>query len=151
MRLSRDVEVTTKLYTELLKSAQELRVAKASSVSNVQIIDPALTSNEAVKPRKAQILLIALLAGLFIAILSAFLRRALELSVYDPNQIEARLGIPVFVTLPNSKAQSRLKRLKKKSGNDVSLLAAIQPADPAVEGLRSLRSTLNHALTHFHR
>ncbi|MBL3528813.1 MAG: polysaccharide biosynthesis tyrosine autokinase [gamma proteobacterium endosymbiont of Lamellibrachia anaximandri] len=145
LRLSRDVEVTTKLYTELLKSAQELRVAKASSVSNVQIIDPALTSGEAVKPRKAQILLIALLGGLFIAILSAFIRRALELSVYDPNQIEARLGIPVFVALPNSKAQRRLKR--KKGSDDVSLLAAMQPDDPTVEGLRSLRSTLNHVLT----
>ncbi|QYZ67257.1 MAG: polysaccharide biosynthesis tyrosine autokinase [Gammaproteobacteria bacterium (ex Lamellibrachia satsuma)] len=146
LRLSRDVEVTTKLYTELLKSAQELRVAKASSVSNVQIIDPALTSSEAVKPRKAQILLIALLAGLFIAILSAFIRRALELSLYDPNQIEARLGIPVFVALPNSKAQRHLKRLQKKSSNAISLLAVIQPDDPTVEGLRSLRSTLNHAL-----
>ncbi|MBL3600074.1 MAG: polysaccharide biosynthesis tyrosine autokinase [gamma proteobacterium endosymbiont of Lamellibrachia anaximandri] len=145
LRLSRDVEVTTKLYTELLKSAQELRVAKASSVSNVQIIDPALTSGEAVKPRKAQIILIALLGGLFIAILSAFIRRALEMSVYDPNQIEARLGIPVFVALPNSKAQRRLKR--KKGSDDVSLLAAMQPDDPTVEGLRSLRSTLNHVLT----
>ncbi len=147
LRLSRDVEVTTKLYTELLKSAQELRVAKESSVSNVQIIDPALTSGEAVKPRKAQILLIALLSGLFIAILSAFIRRALELSVYDPNQIEARLGIPVFVTLPNSKAQKRLKRPQKKDSEEASLLAAMQPDDPTVEGLRILRSTLNHVLT----
>jgi tyrosine-protein kinase Etk/Wzc len=43
LRLIRDVEVNTALYTSLLDTAQELRVVKAGTIGNVRVIDYAVT------------------------------------------------------------------------------------------------------------
>ncbi len=39
LRLLRDVRVDTELYTNLLNSAQQLRVAKAGQIGNVRVVD----------------------------------------------------------------------------------------------------------------
>ncbi|MEF8737596.1 MAG: GNVR domain-containing protein [Candidatus Accumulibacter necessarius] len=44
LRLARDVEVSTKLYTELLNTAQQLKVSKAGTVGDVRIIDNAVVA-----------------------------------------------------------------------------------------------------------
>jgi tyrosine-protein kinase Etk/Wzc len=47
LRLARDVEVSTKLYTELLNTAQQLKVSKAGTVGDVRVIDPAAVARAA--------------------------------------------------------------------------------------------------------
>ena len=42
LRLTRDVQVNTELYTTLLNNTQTLRVSKAGTVGNVRIIDYAI-------------------------------------------------------------------------------------------------------------
>ena len=39
LRLLRDVRVNTELYTNLLNSAQQLRIAKAGQIGNVRVVD----------------------------------------------------------------------------------------------------------------
>ena len=45
LRLKRDVEVSTALYTSLLNSAQQLRVARAGTVGDARIIDAAVVGS----------------------------------------------------------------------------------------------------------
>lgn len=72
--------------------------------------------------------------------------RVLRIVVEDPEIIEAKLGLPVYATVPHSKSELALSR-KLKSGQAAGeLLAVSQPEDDAIESLRSLRTTLHFPL-----
>ncbi|MCP5197102.1 MAG: polysaccharide biosynthesis tyrosine autokinase [Gammaproteobacteria bacterium] len=145
--LARDVEVNTRLYAGLLTTAQELRVARAGTVGNVRIVDVAVALDEPVKPRKALVVAVALLLGLMLGLGLVFLRRQLQVTVDDPDQIERQLGLPVYASIPHSKREQTIARkLKHLKGESGRLLAEVDPDDGAVESLRSLRTTLHFAL-----
>lgn len=146
LRLARDVEVSTKLYTELLNTAQQLKVSKAGTVGDVRVIDTAAVPRLPVGLRPIAILAVAALLGLFVSLIAVWVLRALRVAVEDPEVIEARLGLPVYATVPHSKAELLLSR-KIKTGESVGeLLTTIQPDDDAIESLRSLRTTLHFAM-----
>lgn len=149
LRLSRDVAVTTEVYSSMLNRAQELDVVRAGTVGNVRIIDQAAVSPQApVKPKKGLIIVIAVFLGGVIGIAIVLLRHALNRGVEDPDVIE-QLGLPVYAAIPYSKSQEDLeKHTKSRSRNasqDSFLLAVNDPADLAVESLRSLRTSLHFA------
>ncbi|MXS85112.1 chain-length determining protein [Nitrosomonas sp. HPC101] len=148
LRLSRDMEVNSELYTTLLNHAQTIRVAKASTIGNVRIIDYAIPPDLPVKPKKILVMAIALMAGLMLGIVTAFVRRSLHHGIKDPSVIEKTLNIPVYATIQHSNSQKLIeKKLKNKSMPDGPplLLALEDPEDLAVESLRSLRTTLHFA------
>ena len=144
LRLARDVEVSNRLYTELLNTAQQLRVSKAGTVGDVRIIDSAAVGREPVGAKPIAILGIALLLGVLFSMVIIWLLRALRVVVEDPEIIESQLGLPVYATVPHSKMEIDLQR-KSKSGVG-ELLAVSFPEDDAVESLRGLRTTLHFAL-----
>jgi tyrosine-protein kinase Etk/Wzc len=143
MRLQRDVEVNTQLYTNLLNNQQELRVMQAGTIGNVRIVDGAEVGVEPVRPRKALALAVGLIAGLAGGIGVLFARETLRRTIADPEQLERRLGYPVYAVIPHSRAQRRLTR---KAGTGLALLARESPQDLAVEALRSLRTSLAFGL-----
>lgn len=149
LRLSRDVQVNSELYTTLLNHAQTIRVAKAGTVGNVRIIDYAMLPDMPIKPRKTLIIAIALMAGLLLGILIAFISRSLNRGIEDPDLIEKQLHIPVYATIQHSKLQKSIeRRTTGKPSRDQSspLLLAIENKDDlAIESLRSLRTTLHFA------
>jgi tyrosine-protein kinase Etk/Wzc len=148
LRLARDMQVTTEIYTQLLNKTQELDIVRAGTVGNVRIIDSADANIEKpVKPKKPLIVLIATLLGGLIAVAYVLIRKALNRGVEDPETIE-QLGIPVYASIPLSKGQSLIEANLKGGGraNTGSLLLAVNnPADLAVESLRSLRTSLHFA------
>jgi len=144
LRLARDVEVSTKLYTELLNTAQQLRVSKAGTVGDVRVIDMAAVARKPVGAGAVAILAIALLLGFLFSLVVIWLLRSLRVVVEDPEIIEAQLGLPVYATVPHSKAELELHR-KAQSGVG-ELLAVVHPQEDAVESLRGLRTTLHFAL-----
>ncbi len=143
LKLARDVQVNTELYTALLNTAQELRVAKAGTVGNVRIIDYAVSPAKPIKPRKGRIIVISTILGLFFALLIVFITRKLQSGVEDPDEAEKQLGIPVFASVPHSDQQEKLDRGRKRRNREVILLTENSPEDPAIESLRSLRTTLH--------
>lgn len=146
LRLARDMEVSTKLYTDLLNTAQQLKVSKAGTVGDVRIIDVAAVGHEPVGIKAVGILAIALLLGLLVSMLVIFLLRSLRVVVEDPETLESRLGLPVYATVPHSKVEMALSRRLKAGQSLGELLAINHPDDDAVESLRSLRTTLHFAL-----
>ena len=146
LRLSRDVEVATTIYTQLLNKVQELKVAKAGTVGNVRIIDTALTAEKPIKPKKAMIVLLSLVLGLFLGIAVAFVRRAMNKGVEDPDAIEKNIGIPVYANVPLSIKQSLLDKDVAAGKAKHTILCEHDPKDQAIEGLRSLRTNLHFAL-----
>lgn len=149
LRLSRDVQVNTELYTTMLNSMQTLRVAKAGTVGNVRIVDYALLPVVPIKPKKPLIVALALVLGLILGIVTVFIRRMLHQGIEDPDLIEKLLNTPVYATVPHSTEQQAISGLlKKKRSSDhpqLGILAFINKEDLAIESLRSLRTTLHFA------
>jgi len=146
LRLVRDVEVNTVLYTSLLNTAQELRVVKAGTVGNVRVVDYAVLPLAPISPNKPLVILIALMLGSLIGVAIAFTNKALKAGVEDPDLIEKHVSIPVYATIAHSKKQVQLyKKLLAKEAQP-SLLATDSPDDIAIESLRNLQTALHFGM-----
>ncbi|OQY60753.1 polysaccharide biosynthesis tyrosine autokinase [Acinetobacter baumannii] len=145
LQLYREVEVKTQLYTALLNSYQQLRIAKAGEIGNVRIVDTAVEPVKPIKPKSLLVLVISLFLGGFIGMLIAVLRNMLRTGIKDSGQIENELDLPVYATVPRSPIQeSRIKILKKKKS--IPILAVKNSDDIAIESLRSIRTAIHFAL-----
>ena len=146
--LRRDVEVASGMYELLLYKSQEMEVARASTVGNVRIIDPAIVDRAApVAPRKSLIVVLGTLLGGLAGVVWVLIRRAIYRGVESADQIEST-GLSVFSSVPFSDEQKRWddsfndgkKGHKAKKG--LNILAQKEPTDLAVEMLRNLRTSL---------
>lgn len=147
LRLTRDVQVNTELYTSLLNSAQQLEVAKAGTVGTVRIVDYAGEPRTPVKPRKALIVALALVLGGVLGVMAVFLRRVLFHTVDDPQVFEQQFGLPVYANIPVSKTQKTLvDTLKGVASRGMQTLDRRADGDPALEAVKSLRTALHFAL-----
>ncbi|MDP7935068.1 polysaccharide biosynthesis tyrosine autokinase [Acinetobacter baumannii] len=145
LQLYREVEVKTQLYTALLNSYQQLRIAKAGEIGNVRIVDTAIEPVQPIKPKKLLVLILSVFVGGFIGTLIALLRNMLRTGIKDSGQIENELDLPVYATVPRSPIQeSRNKILKKKKS--IPILAVKNSDDIAIESLRSIRTAIHFAL-----
>ncbi|MGN5621347.1 polysaccharide biosynthesis tyrosine autokinase [Acinetobacter sp. Brlt_5] len=146
LQLFREVEVKQQLYTGLLNSYQQLRIAKAGEIGNVRIVDTAVEPIAPIAPKKLQILILSIVLGGFLGTLLALLRNILRSGVKDSTQIENELDLPVYATVPRSPVQeSRIKLLKKKK--NIPILAVKNSDDIAIESLRSMRTAIHFALS----
>jgi tyrosine-protein kinase Etk/Wzc len=146
LRLLRDVRVDTELYTNLLNSAQQLRIVKAGQIGNVRVVDFAEAADEPVRPKRVLVILISFGVGIFVGIVVAFVRKSLYGGVERPDEIESALGVPVFAVVPRSDQQLRLQQNVMLRRQGLHVLAAQSPQDIAVEGVRSLRTSLQLSL-----
>lgn len=151
-RLSRDVDSSRAIYMQLLNRQQELSIAKSSAIGNVRIIDNAITQPKPVKPRKTLVVLIGIVAGLFVSfslvLLKVFVRRGIE----SPEQLE-EVGVSVYASVPLSEwlnKKNKPERSNRSGGrkrqSEIKFLAVENPADLAIEAIRSLRTSLHFAM-----
>jgi len=151
LRLQRDVEVNNEIYVQLLNKVQETKIAEASTVGNVRILDHAQAQPAPVAPNKPLLMAVAIIVGLIVGVAAVFLRAMFNRGIETQEQIE-ELGLPVYATVPLSDEQSKLNRsrVKRKSpagrSYPAGLLAARNPADVSVEALRGLRTSLHFAM-----
>ncbi|ENW27105.1 polysaccharide biosynthesis tyrosine autokinase [Acinetobacter lwoffii] len=145
LQLFREVEVKQQLYTGLLNSYQQLRIAKAGEIGNVRIVDTAVEPIKPIAPKKLQILILSIFLGGFLGTLLALLRNMMRSGIKDAAQIENELDLPVYATVPRSLIQeSRINLLKKKK--NIPILAVKDSGDIAIESLRSMRTAIHFAL-----
>ena len=143
-RLTRDVKVNAQLYTNLLDSVQQLRLAKEGKIGNVRVVDTAALPVRPVKPAKDLVISLAAVLGLIAGIGLAFLRNSLHQGIKNADEIEHKLGLNVFATVPHSAKQREISHDQQSS--EEHLLAVNSPNDLAIESLRSLRTTLQFAM-----
>jgi len=146
VRLMRDVQVNTELYTSLLNNAQQLKVVKAGQVGNVRVVDAALPTLKPEEPKKKVVVLLSVVLGLFAGAGAVLLRRMFQGGVEDPRVVEKELGLPVYATVAHSPEQARLHHQMRRKEPGNHLLAVSFPEDLAVESLRSLRTTLHFSM-----
>ncbi len=149
LQLARDVEVSTTLYTNLVNTAQQLKVSKAGTVGDVRILDQAAVSRFPVGMRAPAVLAVAALLGLIASLGGVWIVRSLRVMVEDPETIESELGLPVYATIPHSPEEAAIVRQSKSNKGakeSGELLAIRNPEDDAIESLRGLRTTIHFAL-----
>lgn len=142
----RDVKVGTELYTSLLNTAQQLRLAKASKIGTSRLIDEAVIPELPVKPKRLMIILISVFIGLFAGVMAAFIRKAMHGAIDNPKMIEDATGLQVYATVLESKQQQLLSiKIQAKEAGQFILAETFQD-DLAVESLRSFRVALQFAM-----
>lgn len=146
LKFERDFKVASSIYNDVLNNIQEFKIAKASSVGNVYIVDSAVTYAKAIKPKKSLILAIGTLLGGIFGVGLVFLRKMLRNTVDDPEELERKTGIPVYASIPLSKSVKLTSRLNNRDRRQKSLLALEDSSDLTIESLRSLRTSLHFAL-----
>jgi tyrosine-protein kinase Etk/Wzc len=144
VRLRRDVTVQTAIYVGLLNSIQQLRLATASKIGNVRVIDHAVVPDEPVRPKLALIVVLATIIGLLVGTCVAIARAVLHGAVTDPSEIERDTELEVIATIPKSRAQKKLAVVGTLQSR--SILSLSRPNEPAVEALRSLCTAMQFLL-----
>jgi len=111
VRLGRDVKVSSDLYTELLNTAQQLRLMAVGSIGTVRMVDMPVAPENPLKPNRPLIVMLGLVTGLFLGALLALGWRAARGGIDEAERIEALLGPnTVHASIPHSRSQDRLQR-----------------------------------------
>lgn len=151
LRLMRDVQVTQQIYLQLLNKSQELTIVKAGTVGNVRVLDHAQVYPVPVKPTKALIVILWLVIGLMLSLTIVLGIALFKHRIDNPEQVEA-LGLSVYASIPLSdwqvknEAKITKQKCKKQYSLQQTLLAVANPADLAIESLRSLRTSMHFAM-----
>ncbi|HID9743004.1 TPA: polysaccharide biosynthesis tyrosine autokinase [Proteus mirabilis] len=136
VRLTRDVESEQAIYNQLVAKQQELSVLNSGITADVRIIDSAESQPNAVAPKKALILVLAAILGFIVGCAYVIVREFFNNKIKGTEDIDA-LGINVYATIPFSSYEKKLIAEGNKHP-----LALENPADTAVEAIRSLRTSV---------
>jgi tyrosine-protein kinase Etk/Wzc len=147
VQLQSNAALAQNLYQAVLGQLQTLQIAEAGSVGDVVIVDPATVPRFPVLPRYGRGMLITILFGLILSVGAAFGVRALRKGIEDPEVLDSTLNLPVYAVIPHSSRQQHvLKKGGQPDGGAPLLLSAQEVNDPALEGLRSLRTAIQVVL-----
>ncbi|WP_144140366.1 polysaccharide biosynthesis tyrosine autokinase [Providencia rettgeri] len=136
VRLTRDVESEQAIYTQLVAKQQELSVLNSGITADVRIIDSAESQPKPIAPKKSLIVALATILGFIIGCAYVIAREFFNNKIKSTEDIDA-LGINVYATIPFSTHEKKLIEAGNKSP-----LAIENPADTAVEAIRSLRTSV---------
>lgn len=98
--LERDVEANRNIYETFLGRFKETSAVSDIQPVHARVVDPAMLPSSPFKPKKRQIILIALVLSLIIAAMMAFLIEALDNTMEDGQDVEEKLHLPVLGILP---------------------------------------------------
>ncbi|WP_404461733.1 polysaccharide biosynthesis tyrosine autokinase [Providencia rettgeri] len=136
VRLTRDVEAEQAIYTQLVAKQQELSVLNSGITADVRIIDSAESQPIAVAPKKSLIVVLATILGFIVGCAYVIAREFFNNKIKSTEDIDA-LGVNVYATIPFSTYEKKLIEAGNKNP-----LAIENPADTAVEAIRSLRTSV---------
>jgi len=129
MRLTRNVAVRENLYTTLKNRYEEARLATASAIPDVSILDTAVVPQFPTANSKSRIFALGVLGSLAAAIVLALLLDRLDPRFRYPSQVSQDLQLDILGVVPAIESGSK----------------STQNASNIIESFRSLRLALTHA------
>jgi tyrosine-protein kinase Etk/Wzc len=131
-RLERDVTVAENLYTMLQQRYEEARLAEASSIPDVRVLDAAVVPSQPVRNRAGQLIAMGFMAGLGLGVFGAVLLDRIDRRVQYAEQITTDLALPLLGAIPHVQRMNRARR----TGKTDALV---------IEALRGVRLNVVHA------
>ncbi len=141
-RLTRLTKVSSDIYTFLLQKHEEVRIAKASTISNINIVDPAIIPGSPIKPKKAQNLLLGLLFGLGLGIGLAFFLEYMDDTIKNADEAKRIMNLPLLATIPHISGREQ-KANGSAHHDDDMLITQREPKSAVAESFRALRTSLH--------
>ncbi len=118
------------IYSNLVTSYEQVRLAEAQSNTTVVQTDPATAPKYPIRPRTAQNTLLAGIVGLLLAAGGVIAADTLDDTLKDPSELSRRTGLPVIGVIPFNtiEAQGPVTRM--------------EPRSPTAEAYRALRTNI---------
>jgi capsular exopolysaccharide synthesis family protein len=127
--LAREADTNRQLYDGLLQRFKQLNAAAGIASSNISIIDNADVPGYPSSPNLMKNLIVALVIGSVLAAALIFLKDQFDDSIRVPEDVEAKLGMPLLGVVPRS-----------QDGDPEAAL--LDPKSPISEAYNSLRGSL---------
>jgi len=141
-QLTREAKSLEGIYTFLLKQLEEARIAKASAVAAVEVIDRALPPSSRFSPSFQAFGAVGLLMGIACAIGIALLRSSRGFLVSTADALETYSGLTVFASIPDFR-HGRTRSHGKKG--KLFLPVRDAPDSPTAHSYRALRAAIRFA------
>jgi succinoglycan biosynthesis transport protein ExoP len=143
-RLERARRINDELYAALTRAKNEAQIEAASQIADIDVIDPAVTPLEPVRPRIRVNMVVSLVAGLLLGIILAFFLEYLDNSVKTEEEVKKLLRIPILGIIPRfdlcDHKGGRVRRNRK--AEHFALVSKTDPKSPLAESFRMLRTNL---------
>lgn len=128
-RLERQVAIADNLYTTLQERYEEARLAAASSIPDVRVLDEAAVPRRPLDDQKLMVILMAFAGSLGLGLLGAMIRDRLDPHVRYANQLTEEMGLTILGGIPN---------MQKRNVDT-------EHATEVLESFRTIRLNLIHA------
>jgi len=130
-RLQRQVMITSDLYGMLEERYDQARVAAASTIPDIRVLDPAVAPTGPTSNRQFLVFLMGIVGSLGLAVVGVFLADRFDPRVRYPEEVTNGMGLSVLGVLPY------IRRIGSKAGAKATVQAA--------EAFREIRMNLLHA------
>jgi tyrosine-protein kinase Etk/Wzc len=130
-RLRRDMELAAGLYTSVQQRYDEARLAEASSVADVRILDAAVAPQEPLKDTASRMILLGFAAGLGLGLAGAVVADRVDPRMRYPTQVTRQMGLTIMGVLPHVQ--------------DRGAAPGDEDVTQVLEAMRSIRLNLTHA------
>lgn len=132
--MKRNFDLNNELYTFLLKKRAEAAIAKASNVSDSQIIDPArLATIVQIKPKTAINLLIGMFLGIGLPFLIIILKEFFNDNIQSKEELMRKTQLPLLASIAHNRYSEAVPVFH-------------HPRSAISESFRTLRTNLNYVL-----
>jgi tyrosine-protein kinase Etk/Wzc len=139
LTLTQRLERAIEIERQLAGRAEELNVVRASAVSNINILEPAVRASR-IGPDRTRPIFVGLAVALVLSVLGILVRNYMRRGIDDSREIE-ELGLPLFATI------NKVEGLRPgDADSELYPLAKSNPNDIVVEALRGLRTGLQFSL-----
>jgi capsular exopolysaccharide synthesis family protein len=146
-RLTRNLQTSEQLFTNLYGKLQEARIAELSEIGYVEVIDQAIVPHEPVSPRVPLNLLLGAILGLMLGVGMAFVRNAVDNRVRKPEDLRKQ-GHTIVGVVASMHALIR-SDFGGREHIDVdgrkystALVSLLNPLSPIAESYRRIRTNL---------
>jgi capsular exopolysaccharide synthesis family protein len=131
----RDADTNRELYNSLLQRYKEIGVAGSVQENNIAVVNQPTVPETPSSPRLAVNLIIAMLLGGLIATAVAAALNQIDETISDPEEVRAKLGLPLLGALPLVKGEAPFDALDN-------------PRSPLIEAYLAVEASLRLATTH---
>lgn len=100
-RLRRDMDMASTLYLAVQQRYNEARLAEASSVADVRVLDEAVAPQEPLKDTASRHIILGFAAGLGLGLLGAILADRFDPRMRYPEQVTRQMGLSILGALPH--------------------------------------------------
>ena len=121
------------IYSNLVISYEQMRLAEAQTSTNVIVTEPATPSQVPISPKTMLNTLLALVSGMLLAVGMVFMVDALDDTLKNPDEIRKKFDLPILGVITRHEMK------------DEKPISSYKPRSPVAEALRSLRTNITYA------